>query len=364
MENGMKGLTGRGSVTLLHIAAGLVGLSCLATANAAPGGEANASASSQGLPNLRLRVEQLESAVGELQSDNPGDLPADIDQRIRDLESDIGELYALNVPVDVDVNCGLGESIKAVLATHAYGQAPLTIHITGTCSEAVAIHRSNVALIGQSGATIQTTPSSAYGITVDNGAANVSVSDLSIVGGAGAAIVRKGAHAVFSNIVAQQSTQGIVSADNGTIDITGSVLRNNTYGAYAVRGGVTSISNSTIESNNFGVYAFKGGAINVTNVLPDGSVGPAGVLVRGNAKGGVARAGGLLELSASRFESNTGEGLLVHKYSSIVFADAANTITGNSYGIFCHPNTSYNLTASSGGVVTGNSFGNIVNCTL
>jgi hypothetical protein len=322
----------------------------------------------------------------------------DVDQRIRrlkkrvkQLETDVAELQALNLPAAADVNCSAGGSVNAVIAEHANDRGALTIRITGTCTEAIMVNRSDVTLLGLAGATVQAA-GTLFGLVVSDGARNVDVADLRFTGGQGAAAVSKGAHVVFTNVVVEQTNLGIVSADNGTIDITRSLFRNNNIGVYAARGGVTLVSNSIVENNTTGILAFKDGMINLTSLAPDGTAAPAGVTVRNNTNGGVARSGGTIELSDARVENNgsvglladsssslhffnpingtgnviTGNpnvGVLVQKTASVVFGDSTTTITANNIGILCNANAGYVLPpGGSPGNVTGNTAGNIIGC--
>ncbi|HEX2493901.1 MAG TPA: right-handed parallel beta-helix repeat-containing protein [Steroidobacter sp.] len=368
----MSGLKRQGirQLALLPIA-GLVSLGYLSAAGAAPTTQrasapvdASASPGQRDERNVHLRLERLEEAVRQLKSQSGGSSQIDqkiqaleqeltaLTQQINALESDVGELQALSVPADIDVNCGAGQNISAVLATYANGRAPLTIRISGTCNEAVAIHRSNVALIGESGAAIQT-PADAYGVTIDDGAANVSISGLSILGGAGAAFVSKGARAEFTNVNAQGSRYGIVSSDNAVVDVAASTLKGNAlYGAYAVRSGVVNIKASTVQGNlAYGVYSYRGGVVALS-----------GTTVTGNAVGAGSRAGGVLEVSSSSVVNNTNEGVIVFKSSSVAFIDGANTITGNSYGVYCHANAGYATATGSPGVTSPNRFAGVSYC--
>jgi len=310
--------------------------------------------------------------------------------RIKQLESDVGELQPLSRAVDVAVDCSAGGSIGNVLATHANGLGQLTIRVTGTCIEAVTITRSNVVLLGSGPATIQAPAPTAFALLVTR-ARNVEVANLRLAGGQGAAGVTKNAQAIFSGVLAEGSNLGMVSADNGTMEITRSTLRGNSFGAYSIRRGVTLISDSIIENNTTGILAFKGGTINVTSLAPDATTIAAGVIVRNNGTGGVSRSGGLIDLSDARFEGNRSVGLLVdstsalhffssingsanrisgngsvgvlvQKNSSVVFTDATNVITGNGTGILCQPDSSYLISAGSPGNVTGNVSGDIVGC--
>lgn len=366
MENAMQH-PGFQCLTLLAASASLLGSVGVASAEARAAELTIPATAQSESKNFRLRLERLEAAVSDLTSGPaPGTPPvSDIEQRLSALESDVGELQALSAPADVDVNCSTGGSINSVLASFASGQASLTIRITGTCQEAVAINRSNVALIGGASGRIQT-PSTSYGVTVGAGAGNISVSDLTIAGGAGAVLVTKGAHAVVANVIAEESIHGMVSSENGALDVTGSILRNSRYGAQALSGGVLTISNSTIEGYTVAGVSALGGRIRLTTVLPSGADGSAGVLIRGDSsstKGAVARAGGVIELSGARIESNK-EGVLVYKASTLVFSDATNTITLNQYGVYCRSTTtsSYNLLAGSAGSITGNTFNNVAVC--
>jgi hypothetical protein len=312
-------------------------------------------------------------------------------RRVKALETEVGELQALNRPVDVDVNCASG-TIGNVLAAHANGRGRLTIRVTGTCAEQVTIARSNVEIEGQgAGAIIQATAPS-YGIVVTNGAREIAVSNIRLSGGTGSVAVTKGAHAVFTNIVSEQSNLGMVAADNGVLDITASTLRNNQYGVYATRGAAVQISNSVVENNFVGVIAIAGGKINLTSMLPDGSIGSAGVVVRNNTNGGLARTSSTIEVSDSRIENNTSfgliadsistlhlfaalngvgnavsgnttAGLLLQKNSGLVVADGTNAITANGIGILCQGNPSYVLPPAGAGNVSGNAGGNVVGCT-
>lgn len=312
-------------------------------------------------------------------------------KRVRQLETDVGELQALNLPVTVDVDCGAGQSIGNVLATHGSGLGHLTINVSGTCNETVDVKRSNVTLQGQGASTIIQGPANVYTVVVQNGAGNVAIADLKIVGGVASLVVSKSAYAKATNIISEQSVLGVMAADGGSLDVTASQMHNNLYGIYAIRGGVIMISNSIIEANTVGAIAFKGGTINLTSVLPGGTGATAGVTVRNNVTGGISRTGGLIELSDARVENNSGAGLVVdtlstlhffapisgtgnvvtnntaagvfvQKNAGVLFTDSTNTITGNSAGIVCNSTSSYSIPASGPGNVSGNTNGDVLGC--
>jgi len=351
----------------------LIGLALLLAANAA----------------LAAKDTKEDPGASPPQDGNSQGLP----KRVKQLETDVGELQALNLPMDVTVNCGTGDSVNRVLTTHANGLGRLTIRISGACIETVVVTRSNVAIFGNgSDALIQAPTPQTFGMLIANGARAVTVADLKLSGGQGLVAVSKNAHAVFTNIIGEGSNIGMVAADNGTLDLTSATLRNNNFGAFASRRGAILISNSTVENNGTGLLAFKGGLINATSLLPDGTTG-TGVIVRNNGTGGIARSGGVLELSDTRVEANRGLGLLVdtssalqffntlngtgnqvinnlaagvqiQRTASVVFTDTTNVITGNNFGVFCQAGSA---TAPPPlpqfiGNVSGNTSGNIVGC--
>lgn len=311
-------------------------------------------------------------------------------RRVKQLETEVGELQALNRYVDAEVNCTAGDSINNVLQTHANGSGLLTIYIKGICTEAVVIERSNVTLNGVvEGAAVQAPSAPLFSINVTNGAHDVRIDNLTLRGPHGGAAVNKNSHAVFRNIIVEQTNLAMVASDNGTMEITGATIRTSNVGVYASRGGVALVSNSTIEQNVTGLLAFKGGTVNATSLTPDG-IGPDIVLVRNNTTGGVARSGGVLELSDTSVVSNTGVGLLadsgsaihffnsvngnnnfvsvnggvgvqVQKTAAVVFSDASATIVGNSIGIFCAPNSGY-VAPLGPGTVTANRGTDILSC--
>ena len=90
-------------------------------------------------------------------------------RRVKQLETDVGELQALNLPVDADVNCSAAGSVNAILAAHATGRGRLTIRISGTCTETITVNRSDVTLLGQAGATVQAAGTN-FGLLVNDGA--------------------------------------------------------------------------------------------------------------------------------------------------------------------------------------------------
>lgn len=312
-------------------------------------------------------------------------------KRVRQLETEVGELQARNHYVDAEVDCTAGDSINNILQTHANGLGLLTIYIKGTCNEAVVIERSNVILNGVvEGAAVQAPSAPLFSIHVTKGAQDVRIEYLTLRGPHGGAAVTKNSHAVFKNVIAEQTNLAMVASDNGTMEITESTIRTSNVGVYASRGGVALVSHSTIEQNVTGLLAFKGGTINATSSTPDG-ISPDIVLVRNNTTGGVVRSGGVLELSDTSVVSNTGVGLLadsgaaihffnsingannfvsvnggigvqVQKTAAVVFSDASATIVGNSIGIFCAPNGSGYVAPLGPGTVTANRGTDILNC--
>ena len=266
----------------------------------------------------------------------------------------------------------------------------MTIRISGTCTETIFVNRSDVALLDQAGATVLAAGTN-FGRLVNDGSHHVNVADLRFTGGQRAAAVSKDSHVIFTNIVVEQTNLGVVSADNGTIDVTRSLIRNNNIGVYAARGGVSLVSDSS--SKTTAPDCSRSRTADQCHRPCDRTVSlHPGPTVRNNTNGGVARSGGTIELSDSRIENNSAVGLLadstsslhffnpingtgnvitgnpnvgvlVQKTASVVFGDSTTTITGNNIGILCNANAGYVLPpGGSPGNVTGNTAGNIVGC--
>lgn len=311
-------------------------------------------------------------------------------RRVKDLETKVGALEALALPVSATVNCGLGQTISSVLAAHAQESGQLTITFTGTCNEGVVIERSNVTLQGQGAATIQgpaTGP--VYTVIVQDNAAKVALKNFTATGTTGAVAVLKGAHAVASGLTLQQSISGAVALDDGVLDIAGSSIHNNTTGVYSARGGMVGVTNTIVELNTQGVLAWKGGMVNLTSTSADlaTAIGPT---IRNNANGVVVRAGGFAEFADAIIQNNTANGVVVdsnsvahffvtfngtgtqvtgntnngvfvNKTASVVFQDNSTAISGNNIGIQCLNNPAYIVPV--GFTVSGNTSAQVLNCT-
>jgi hypothetical protein len=319
-----------------------------------------------------------------------------IPERVQTLESEVAALQRAQMPVQELLTCGAGRTVNDVLADHAAGTGTLEIVLSGVCTDPIAIARSHVSIVGQAGATVQVpTPGTVFAISVMGNVRDVTIKDLTIIGGNTAGVVvNQGAHAIVRNVTIHGAGSGTMALDNGVLNVTGSTLRNNTQGAYAVRGGLVNIANTTIHNNTTGVIAFKGGNILLTSSDPEISTGGPGPTVRNNVNGVVVRSGGNVELSDTVVENNTnlgiladtggtvhlfvrlwntstgnrigghpGAGLQLNKNSNFVASDLSNVITGNGRGIVCHPSTGYVVPVNFATNVTGNSFGDILGCT-
>lgn len=312
-------------------------------------------------------------------------------KRVRQLESEVAALQTLHLPVEAQVDCGTGGSLSDTLATHADGKGALTIIVSGACSEAIRISRSDITLRGQSGAALTGTATSVFTVIADSGADNVELQNLTISGSNTAAVVAtKGAHVIVRNSVIQQAISGAMALDNATLDVVASTVRNNSQGAYAARGGVVTVSGGIVESNQVGALAWKAGTVILTSSLPAlGEPGGTGPVVQGNVNGLVVRSGGFGELADATVRNNTSNGLVVDsggavhffsaltgtgnriagnavngiiamRNSSLVFSDTTNVITGNLRGIVCNGNPSYIV--PPGFAVSGNLSGDILGC--
>jgi hypothetical protein len=314
--------------------------------------------------------------------------------RVEGLEANVAALQVVQMGVQEVVNCDAGGSIAAAVANHADGLGRLEVLFSGTCNESVVIDRSNVSLLGQGGATLQAPTTAVFAIMVLGNVRNVTIGDLTVIGAStGGIAVNQGAHAIVRNATIHSAGSGAMALDNGVLNVTASTVRNNVQGVYAARGGVVNVSNSTISNNQIGAIAFKAGNIILTSSNPDLASGSQGPVVRNNTTGALARSGGFIELADTTIENNTGNGivadtggtvhlfsrlwatatgnrisgnvgagLLLNKNSNFVASDGSNSITANGRGIQCHPSTGYVAPPAFVPNVTGNSFGDILNC--
>jgi hypothetical protein len=314
-------------------------------------------------------------------------------KRVRELEGEVAALQTRHLPVEASVNCSAGGTISQVLADHADAEGKLTILLTGTCTEAVRISRSDVSLQGQgAGTTLQAPAGALFTLMVDNGSDNVSLNGLTVTGlstTTAAVLATKGAHVLVRSAVIQGTISGVMALDNGTLDVADSIIRNNSQGIYAGRGGVVSVSGGAVESNTIGALAWKAGTVLFTSSQPDLSL-PAGSgpVIRNNTSGAVVRSGGFAEFadtvvqnntngvvvdsggavqlfqalngSGNQIVANTNVGIVAYRNSSIVVSDLTNVISGNRQGIVCVGNPSYIVPV--GFSVTGNQVADIVGC--
>ena len=62
---------------------------------------------------------------------------------LRSLDERVGELESQSLPAEIAVDCATGESISAAIASVSKS-VPLTIHVSGTCTEAINIQRDDL----------------------------------------------------------------------------------------------------------------------------------------------------------------------------------------------------------------------------
>lgn len=255
------------------------------------------------------------------------------------------ELAASQAPRTVSVDCTAGGSISEVLADEPV-LPPLTIEITGTCTEAVHIGRDNVTLratapgagieapaMSDTALSVTGTHIALDGLTITGGerglfatgATSIDAENLHVTGAAFGVFLQDSATARINNATINSFSHGGIQLENGaTANVSntqvtgpgadtgcdailifggGSAVLTNVHAMdcrVGVQGnGIIRIQQSVIENNLIGVIAGYGGAV----LVDDNTV------VRSNNQGAEAQ-GGAVDLGNALVSSNTGQGVL------------------------------------------------------
>ncbi len=252
------------------------------------------------------------------------------------------ELAGPQIPQTRQVDCSTGGNIQEAIDSVPV-QLPLTVDITGTCTEAVRFSRDNVTLRAASPGAGLAAPAPGDSTLWLEGARHVSLEGLTLSGGGsginavnGASFSASGLHVTdaFDGVAAFGSSYGLL--DGVTIENSGSsglnvgsgssisassttISNSQSYGVVTASGHVdlhnSTVTNSrgqgvdaefsgsvqlyatTVEhSGQTGVIAFWGGSI----FAEDGSV------IEYNSNGGVGAHGGAVDIANSRVAHNEG----------------------------------------------------------
>ena len=299
----------------------------------------------------------------------------------------------------VRVNCAAGQTIGAALAA-APVNLPLTVNVSGTCTEAVRIARDNVSLIGAGPGAGITAPDpsadpvivtasqiSLAGLTLtggstgiltslpDRGSASFTASSLQINGadtgvalspgttgaltnvtvdhpgghGGGGVVVGAGASLEARRLTISNAGNEALNVNGGQATVSGSAITSGSgEGVEVWGGGNLTLTNTSIEHTHFAVHATSGGTV----VLQDSTITSNGGGVRaegataeienstvtGNGDNGVeSMDGGRVRIAGSQIENNNGDGVRILGGSVATFSDTSDVISGNAgNGISVH----------------------------
>jgi hypothetical protein len=171
------------------------------------------------------------------------------------------------------VNCSQGQKIGAALAVGFDD-----INVRGVCTERVEIRDDDVAIEGKSGAKV-------VGQIFINGAARVSIKNLTVEGGApspdvtSGILARSGASVTVTNVLVQNVTGDGVSLDRGASAVLDHVTsQNNTgYGVDATGNSYLQVRNgSVVQNNGSDGIAFElgsGGSVDHSTIKSNGDAG-------------------------------------------------------------------------------------------
>jgi hypothetical protein len=222
-------------------------------------------------------------------------------------------------PVTVSVNCGDGQTVQHAIDT-ADPTQPLTVTISGTCTESVALFRDNVTLQAAASGGGIAAPSGGGDPALTVGGRNVSLQSLaltasgapSLVTASGATVQTSDLHVTGGSINAGQSSN--LSLANVTIDNC------QQGGLGADTGATVYIEGGSI--TGCGVKAFTGGTVILRN----------GVTVTGARFQGVdASDGGSIVIESGRLSNDGNVGALAEGGGNILIEGADVLITGNTF---------------------------------
>ena len=322
-------------------------------------------------------------------------------------------LAGAQVPQKVTVDCP-GQSIQAAIDA-APVNLPLTVTITGTCTQNVTIDRNDVTLqapigpgpgagitakdsgkpvieVGGTGITLNnlTLTGGSTGLRLDFGATVTSSTGLTITGSTGNGVGLSGADLdMFYATISNAGSSG-VAASSGSVAVLNSVtITGSAHDGVFARDGSTVIiggSNdpaaggpSVIDGNGIGVVAQGHATVSISTTQVEKNTGVAGLvskdgsqltvqdgsLIEDNSAGdGVIISGGSMATfqGTNTISGNEGNGVSVHDVSVVAFGEPdTNTITGNGGdGVFCASPEAMQTAAP--GTITGNAGPDQDNC--
>lgn len=235
----------------------------------------------------------------------PGNPLADLQRQIDALQQQVNAI--VGAPSAVAVDCGAGQTVSGALAATA---GPVTITVTGTCTENVVVTRDDVVLQGTPGAGI-TAASGADPVIRLDGARRVRVSGLALTGGDSGLQGTRGATWDLAACTVQGGARFGVLATNGSIGTVDgcTVSGSGGQGVVAASQAALYLTNSTVEHHaGNGVVATRGSHVRVgQDIGGSGTLKP--VTVRNNGQNGVSiteSSAGIVVGGAVENNGNTG----------------------------------------------------------
>jgi len=217
------------------------------------------------------------------------------------------------------VDCDRGDSLNDAVNRQVGHVGPITIHVTGTCTENVLISRDDVAINGDGTVNGQ--------ITVDN-ARRVTISGITITGpGLGVDNFGGEVHLVNVVVTANQGVAGIASNHNGFVQIVDSTISNN------AEFGILALQDSSVEIRNSEILNHPKNGVQVnTNSHAEVEVG---TVISGNSHGIHLFLHSTAYIFGAEITGNTNVGILISTDSG-AFAVNDVIVSGNGiYGVHC-----------------------------
>jgi len=153
----------------------------------------------------------------------------------QDLQNQIDELKALvdalgtgsAGPIELDVNCGLGESVNDALNSVTGNDSEVIVNVLGQCAESVIITRDDVTIRGaDSSSKIQ----GIFAVSARRGASRINVESITLTGSFAALSCFSGASVSATNVIMENSGTGVMSSFQGSCIVIDSLITGNNQG--------------------------------------------------------------------------------------------------------------------------------------
>jgi parallel beta-helix repeat protein len=236
------------------------------------------------------------------------------------------------VPVAVTVDCSAGQSITNVLQT--VSGSPLTITVSGVCSENVTITRNDVTLQGAAAGSGITGPDTTQDTVVIQGAQRVALDSLTVSGGYNGVTGNGGAaFTVQRSTIQNARNNGIVVRASSSASIDSNTVTGNASDGIQVReNSNATITNNTIQSN--AIYGIQIRQASSALIGQTDAGTAAGNLIEGHGRDGIR----VYFVSSAHLYGNTiqhngllgqDQGMSVDWHSAVRLI-GLNTITANT----------------------------------